>query len=107
MEKGTSRLEWGGSRYRPMAFTEQGIAMLSSVLGSPVAIQVNIQIIRIFTGMRELMATHREMLTKIEEIEGRLDEHDEKIQAIFDCMKELLRDAITDRPPIGFRQQRK
>ena len=104
---GTSRLEWGGSRYRPMAFTERGIAMLSSVLGSPGAIQVNIQIIRIFTGMHELMATHREMLAKIEEIEGRLNDHDEKIQAIFDCIKELLREAITDRPPIGFRQSGK
>lgn len=98
---GTSR--WGGTRYKPMAFTEQGIAMLSSVLGSSAAIQVNIQIIRIFTNMRELAARHEEMLAKMEEFEGRMDIQDEKIRALFESMRELLYESV-ERPPIGFKQ---
>jgi hypothetical protein len=57
---------WGGSRYVPMAFTEQGVAMISSVLNSKSAIQVNILIIRVFTKMRELLLTHKDLLQKIE-----------------------------------------
>lgn len=102
---GTSRSNWGGTRYQPMAFTEQGVAMLSSVLNSPTAIQVNIQIIRIFTQMREMLTSHREILAQMEELESRISGHDEKILVIFDCMKELLREAIVDRPAIGFKQQ--
>jgi phage regulator Rha-like protein len=62
-QNGTS--SWGGSRYMPMAFTEQGVAMLSSVLNSERAIKVNIQIIRIFTRMRELLLTHKDILIKL------------------------------------------
>jgi phage regulator Rha-like protein len=100
---GTS--SWGGTRYQPMAFTEQGVAMLSSVLNSPTAIQVNIQIIRIFTKMREMLVSHREILAQMEELESRISGHDEKILVIFDCMKELLRETIVDRPAIGFKRQ--
>ena len=57
------------SKYVPMAFTEQGVAMLSSVLNSPTAIDVNIQIIRVFTKMRELILTHKDILIKLEQIE--------------------------------------
>jgi phage regulator Rha-like protein len=64
---GTSN--WGGVRYSPMAFTEQGVAMLSSVLNSERAIMVNIAIIRVFTKMRELLSTHKEILQKLERIE--------------------------------------
>lgn len=67
---GTS--SWGGSRYAPMAFTEQGIAQLSGVLNSPRAIAVNIQIIRLFTKMREVLSTHKELLLQLE---GRVPEH--------------------------------
>jgi hypothetical protein len=94
---------WGGTRYKPMAFTEQGIAMLSSVLGSPAAIQMNIQIIRIFTNMRELAARHEEMLAKMDEFEGRMDMQDEKIHALFESMRQLLYETV-ERSPIGFRQ---
>jgi phage regulator Rha-like protein len=65
---GTS--SWGGSRYIPMAFTEQGVAMLSSVLNSARAIKVNIQIIRIFTRMREMLLTHKDILLKLEQLES-------------------------------------
>lgn len=100
---GTS--SWGGSRYTPMAFTEQGVAMLSSVLSSDIAIQVNIQIIRIFSGMRELFSNQQELLQKINELEGRMADQDEKIMTVFECMKELLREAIVERPVIGFKQK--
>lgn len=102
---GTSSSNWGGTRYVPMAFTEQGVAMLSSVLNSPIAIKVNIQIIRIFTKMREFITTHQEIQLKMDELESRLNDHDERIMTIFNCMKELLLDAITDRPAIGFKQK--
>src|SRR5258705_14009319 len=64
---GTS--SWGGVRYAPMAFTEQGVAMLSSVLGSKQAISVNIQVIRVFSKMRQLLITSKDILLKLEQIE--------------------------------------
>ncbi|MDZ4203434.1 MAG: ORF6N domain-containing protein [Bacteroidales bacterium] len=84
---GTSN--WGGVRYAPMAFTEQGVAMLSSVLNSERAIAVNIQIIRIFTKMRELLSTHKEILLKLEQLEKKDIEQDDKIMLIFEYLKQL------------------
>ena len=78
---------WGGARYIPMAFTEQGVAMLSSVLNSSRAIKVNIQIIRIFTRMRELLMTNKDILLKLEQLERKVDGHDENIQIIFAYLK--------------------
>ena len=75
--------QWGGARYKPMAFTEQGIAMLSSVLRSRRAIQVNIAIMRVFVKLREMMAKHRELARKLTELERHLESHDQQIQAIF------------------------
>jgi hypothetical protein len=100
---GTS--SWGGSRKPPMAFTEQGVAMLSSVLSSSRAIQVNIQIMRIFTKLRELMLSHKDLAHKIEELERKFAEHDEKFAMVFDAIKELLvRHAEPPKPkgPMGF-----
>jgi hypothetical protein len=84
---GTSN--WGGTRYKPMAFTEQGVAMLSSVLNSDHAIAVNIQIIRVFTKMRELLETHKEILLKLDQIQKKDIEQDEKIMIIFEYLKQL------------------
>lgn len=98
---GTS--SWGGARYLPMAFTEQGVAMLSSVLGSEQAILVNIHIIRVFTRMREVLLSHREILQKLEQLEGRVTDHDEEIQAIFDHLTQLVSPAEQPRKPVGFR----
>jgi phage regulator Rha-like protein len=84
---GTS--SWGGVRYKPMAFTEQGVAMLSSILSSERAITVNIQIIRIFTKMRELLSSHKEILQKLESIEKKDIEQDEKILMIFEYLRQL------------------
>jgi hypothetical protein len=100
---GTS--SWGGTRYLPMAFTEQGVAMLSSVLNSEQAILVNIHIIRVFTRMREVLLSHREILQKLEQLEERLTGHDEEIQAIFDHLTELVSPAEQQRKPIGFKPQ--
>ena len=84
---GTSN--WGGVRYIPMAFTEQGVAMLSSILNSDRAIQVNIQIIRVFTKLRNLLSTHKEILHKLEQLEKKDIEQDEKIMIIFEYLKQL------------------
>ncbi len=99
----------GGRRYLPLAFTEQGIAMLSSVLKTKTAIHVNIQIIRIFTRMRELLLNNREIMLKIEKIEKKLlkqdtaqQRHEEEIQSIFEVMKELLNSPKESRKTIGF-----
>jgi hypothetical protein len=91
---------WGGSRYRSYAFTEQGIAMLSSVLKSERAIQVNIQIMRTFSKLRQLMASHEDLRRKIEDMECR---YDQQFRVIFDAIKELLtppKERV--RPRIGF-----
>jgi hypothetical protein len=94
---------WGGARYLPYAFTEQGVAMLSSVLKSEVAIQVNIQIIRLFTRMRELLSTSQDILFKLADIEKRVNLSEENIQAIFNCLKELLTPPTVERNKIGFK----
>ncbi len=78
-----------GLRKSPLAFTEQGVAMLSSVLNSDRAILVNIQIIRVFTRMRELLQTHRDILRKLEEIEKKDIEQDLKIMLIFEYLKQF------------------
>lgn len=92
-----------GLRYTPMAFTEQGVAMLSSVLNSEQAILVNIHIIRVFSRMREVLLSHREVLQKLEQLEERLSGHDEEIQAIFDHLTELVSPTAPQRGPIGFK----
>ena len=84
---GTS--SWGGIRYAPMAFSEQGVAMLSSVLSSERAIAVNILIIRIFTKMRAILSTHNEILKKLEKLEKNDINQDEKIMLIFEYLKQF------------------
>jgi hypothetical protein len=98
---GTSR--WGGTRYAPMAFTEQGVAMLSSVLNSERAVLVNIHIIRVFTRMRELLSTHKDVLLKLEQLERAVVQHDGEIKAIFDHLRELLNLPSEPRQKIGFK----
>jgi hypothetical protein len=103
---GTS--SWGGPRYKPMAFSEQGVAMLSSVLNSERAIIVNIQIIRVFTKMRQLLSSHREILEKLEQLEKKDLEHDDKLLLIFEYLKQLEKAKQNEldyknRDPIGFK----
>ena len=104
---GTS--SWGGTRKLPMVFTEQGVAMLSSVLNSRRAIHVNIQIIRVFTKFREIMISHKDLARKIEDLEQKFQKkfraQDRKIILIFNAIKDLLADkeeAAKKRGPMGF-----
>lgn len=90
---------WGGQRYMPFAFTENGVAMLSSVLNSTRAIQVNIQIMRTFTRLRELLLTHKELHRKIEEMEKK---YDVQFRVVFDAIRELMAPPAKPRKKIGF-----
>ncbi len=96
---------WGGTRYMPMAFTEQGVAMLSSILNSSAAIRVNIQIIRVFTKMRTLLMAHKDILLQLEKMEKKLSKHDDEIIIIFQYLKKLLNPPQTPRERIGFRKE--
>ena len=93
---------WGGRRNAPYAFTEQGVAMLSGVLTSPRAIKVNVEIMRAFVRLRQVLASHRELARKLEELERHLRNHDEQIEAIFDAIRQLMTQPEPDRKKIGF-----
>ena len=80
---------WGGRRKLPFAFTEHGVLMLSGVLNSDRAIKVNIQIMRIYTKIRYMLLTHKDILLKLEKIEQKLSGHDKKILLIFEYLKQL------------------
>ncbi len=92
----------GGTRKLPFAFTEQGVAMLSSVLRSERAIQVNIQIIRVYIKMKELLLDNKDLWLKIEKIEQSLIKKDEEVKAIFKILKDLLTHEEKPRNEIGF-----
>ena len=94
---------WGGRRKLPFAFTEQGVAMLSSVLNSKIAIDVNIQIIRVFTKMREIMLTNKDVLLKLERLEKDVTKNKQDITLIFQALKQLLNKPAEKRRMIGFK----
>ena len=87
----------GGRRHLSFVFTEQGVAMLSSVLNSNRAIDVNIQIMRVFTKLREMMLSHKDLTRKIEDLERNVGDHDKKIVLIFEAIKRLV--AEKEAPP--------
>ncbi len=93
---------WGGTRKLPYAFTEQGVAMLSSVLRSQRAVQVNIAIMRAFVKLREIIATHKELAQKLKELELKIETHDEQITAIFEVINQLLSPPQLPKKKIGF-----
>jgi phage regulator Rha-like protein len=94
---------WGGARRSfPYAFTEQGVAMLASVLNSKKAIKVNIQIMRAFVKLREILSTHKELARKLNELELKVDSHDEQIQIIFEAINLLLIPPEKQKRKIGF-----
>ena len=93
---------WGGVRKLPYVFTEQGVAMLSSVLNSERAIQVNILIMRAFTKLKEMLLTHKNLAVKLEALEKKYADHDEKIKAIFEAIKQLLQPPVEEKRRIGF-----
>lgn len=103
----TSKEGRGGRRYAPLAFTEHGVLMLSSVLSSQRAIQVNIQIMRIYTKLKGLLLTHKDILLKLEKLEGKAAKHDENFKIVFDYLRELLNPKTEPLRKIGFKQKGK
>ncbi len=95
-------------KYRPYAFTEQGVAMLSAVLRSPTAVAVSIEIVRAFVRLRRLLATHRDLRRKLEVLEAKLAEHDQRFTLVFDAIRDLMNDPEdlpSQKPPIGFQTE--
>jgi phage regulator Rha-like protein len=90
------------SKYLPYAFTEQGVAMLSSVLNSERAIDVNIAIIRVFVKLRHILSTHKELSHKLDELERKIERHDSEIQSIFEAIHQLMTVPEEPKGKIGF-----
>ncbi|CAN5379676.1 ORF6N domain-containing protein [soil metagenome] len=93
-------------KYLPYAFTEQGLAMLSSVLNSPRAIAVNIQIMRLFVKMRQMILRHDDLVKKIEKLEQSQLDNNQDISSIFKLIKELLEPTIKNQQPVGFKTKK-
>ncbi len=91
---------WGGVRYSPMAFTEQGVAMLSGILNSERAIEVNIAIMRTFVQVRKLMDTNKELAKKIDALEQK---YDEQFDSVFNAIRELIHQENEPRKPVGYK----
>jgi hypothetical protein len=98
---GTSS-SWGGRRYAPYVFTEQGVAMLSSVLRSPRAAAVNIEIMRAFVRLREILGSHADLARRLDELERQFHEHDEQFAVVFDALRQLLESPQTEPPEVGY-----
>jgi regulator of replication initiation timing len=105
----SSNSEKMGIRYAPYCFTEQGVAMLSSVLNSQQAIRVNIQIIRIFTRLRKMLTDNTELRLEIEKIKKKLDNNGKNMEIVFKYLDELLeqKKKVPERIPIGFKIKQK
>jgi len=102
-----SKKEQMGLRKNPLAFTEQGVAMLSGILNSKRAIQVNIAIMRAFVQLRRLLESNKELARKVEELEKAVSGHDEKIQLIFQAIRKLISEKekpLPERKPIGYQR---
>lgn len=94
---------WGGTRYLPFAFTEQGVAMLSGILNSERAIEVNIAIMRTFVQVRKLMDTNKELAKKIDALEQK---YDEQFDTVFNAIRELVHQENEPRKPVGYKLKR-
>ena len=90
------------SKYLPFAFSEHGVLMLSSVLNSDKAIKVNIQIMRIYTKMKEMLLTHKDLLVKMNELESKASNHDKSIKQVFDYLKQFVKEQGKPQKTIGF-----
>ena len=99
---GISKQGRGGRRYLPYVFTEQGVAMLSSVLRSRRAIQVNIAIMRAFVRLKGILSANKELAYKLSELEKKIEQHDSGIQVIFDAIRKLMAQSEKPKRQIGF-----
>ena len=95
----------GGSRYLPYAFTEHGVMQLATVLNTEQAVMVNIQIVRVYARMKELLIMHKDILLKLEQLEGKTDKHDKEIQLIFSYIKKLIEQPKERTERIGFKKE--
>ncbi len=95
---------WGGQRYPPFAFTEQGVAMLSGILNSPRAIETNIAIMRTFVALRRWIQSNKELAAKIRQLENK---YDQQFKVVFDAIRQLIKQETKKMRPIGFRVQSK
>lgn len=100
----TSKEDRQGLRYMPFCFTEQGVTMLSCVLSSERAINVNIQIIRIYTRMREMLMAHKDAFMRVEQVEKQLMKHDQKIELLFAYLSKFIEKEAHPRTEIGFKR---
>jgi len=91
-------------KYLPYVFTEQGVAMLSSILNSERAVQVNIAIMRAFVKLREMLSTNKELAHKLAQLERKIEKHDDEIKLIFDAIRQLMAPPETKKRKIGFRR---
>jgi hypothetical protein len=98
---GTSS-QWGGRRYPPFAFTEQGVAMLSSVLRSKRAVLVNVEIMRAFVRLRQMLAAHADLQRRLDDLEAK---YDAKFKIVFEAIRQLMEPPAKPRKPIGFSAQ--
>jgi len=98
-QTGISKGGRGGRRYPPYAFTEQGVAMLSSVLRSDQAVSVNIEVMRAFVRLREILSTHADLARKLESLERR---YDSQFKAVLDAIRQLMAPPVHRKKPIGF-----
>ncbi|MBC8988169.1 ORF6N domain-containing protein [Pedobacter sp. N36a] len=96
---------WGGRRKLPNAFTEHGVLMLSSVLNSPQSIQVNIQIMRIYIRIREMLLAHKDVFIRVEQVEKHLMKHDQKIELLFTYLSKFIEKEDQPRTEIGFKRK--
>lgn len=93
---------WGGRRYLPNAFTEHGVAMLSSVLSSKRAVQVNILIVRAFVRLRAMLVSNQEFAAKLDEIKRTMHDHASNIDAIWEAIEKLVEPPVVSKRQIGF-----
>ena len=98
-QTGTSR-SWGGRRFRPYAFTEHGVTILSSVLHSERAVQVNVEVVRTFVRLRRILATHEDLARKMVALEKK---YDAQFKVVFDAIRELMAPPVQNRRRIGFK----
>lgn len=99
----TGSQKYRDPRFRPYAFTEHGAVMLASVLNSPIAIKASIQVVRAFVRLRTILAVHQELAHKLEALERKYEEHDERFNSVFAALRQLLEPPSTSHRQIGFR----
>ena len=98
----TSNTGRGGRRHLPYAFTEHGAIMAATILNSPKAVEMSVFVVRAFVEVRELLATHRELAAKLDELERKVSSHDQALAGIIDAIRQLMSPPDPKKRPIGF-----